>query len=729
MDNELDEIFDKVAEFSEIFKESIQDKSCMDANPFIDNLSKYIGNYIPQFESVFKYHLFFETILSILSSTGSPTKSLLESFNEKYTEKPSTSRSGVFTKPQPLTTMEDIRQVGAELVIKNLTRIVDSPENTNMTMFNATSSGSSTNSVSPDIQTALLQSIVNILENTSRYNTEPELAAMYEGCFPEKTENGQQGGGPTDPFNPSNTIGKSLTAMNTISNAIPGNPISTFTDAAKTPMNAISNVIGENKNQTTDLPSDTPGKKTDPDKTCFINTKRDNKLKKTLMTNNVTKLNIKQQVGRMITDEIDKLSQLVLSEKSFNRALLKSKNPEDVSKIKMIKTAKNNLIHNYVFMIKKDDKEYGDLYEKSFTIQILQNIKLYLINIAKSIVTKSKDHSVYALNALLLTLLQDNGIKGFILTIGRTKQYYIYAKNFKYYKRVNNQQKIELNAIACLTYIYHNIAVNPKIKIADRIDLKRTYNYIKQLNSGLSQQLFKGGVNPMSMTDMSSAMTGLSNMTNPEILNQTVKQPVSSYLDPQNRYVETVIKDYVGSVISSVKKKVYTYDVYKYVKPRLAVDADDLRTALLVCALELFNGKSFHMFLTKLLQDNDILQQPAGNSSPPTSAVDDNKLVGNDIIFHLFLQKLTDDLNKPANKFSVEVIGKYTNLISGIGTPKNTENEIAKALRENVKKPRGGRKWEYRASTIKHKHKTLNTKYKTVHTTPKQHRDIARTPK
>jgi hypothetical protein len=153
-------------------------------------------------------------------------------------------------------------------------------------------------------------------------------------------------------------------------------------------------------------------------------------------------------------------------------------------------------------------------------------------------------------------------------------------------------------------------------------------------------------------------------------------------LDPQNRYVETVIKDYVGSVISSVKKKVYTYDLYQYVKPRLTADADDLRTTILVCVLEMFHGNSFRMFLNKLLQDNDILKQPKDtNTSTTQEASDsDNDLIANDVIFKMFLHKLTDDLSKPANKFNAEVIGKYVNLISGISSPKDTENEIAKAF-------------------------------------------------
>jgi hypothetical protein len=438
------------------------------------------------------------------------------------------------------------------------------------------------------------------------------------------------------------------------------------------------------------------------------------------MKDNITKLTIKREVGNVITGEIDKLSHLVLSEKSFNRVLLKSKNPEDISKIKMIKTVKEKLLDNYVFMIKKDDPKYGDIYSKSFTIQMLQNIKLYLINIAKLIVTKSKEQSVYGLNALLLTLLQDSGIKRGILTIGRTSQYQIYKKELKHYKQTKNMHKRELTAIACLTYIYYNIASNPKIEISGRIDLRRTHNYMKQLNSGLFRKYFNGGLK--SMTDMSSAMSGMTEMSNPELLNQTVKQPVSSYLDPQNRYVETVIKDYIGSVISSVKKKVYTYDVYKYVKPRLSADADDLRTALLVCVLEMFNEKSFRMFLNKLLQDNDILKQPSDNPPSPASAVDDNKLVGNDTIYKLFLQKLTDDLNKPENKFSVEVIGKYANLISGISELKDTEDEIAKALRANVKISGGGRKWGYRSSTLKIGYKKSNAKFKTVQNTQKKRR-------
>jgi hypothetical protein len=315
---------------------------------------------------------------------------------------------------------------------------------------------------------------------------------------------------------------------------------------------------------------------------------------------------------------------------------------------------------------------------------------------------------------LLLTLLQDKGIKGFIRTIGRTEQYYIYTKELKHYKRIQNTQKKELTAIACLTYIYHNIATNPKIESSNGIDLKRTHNYMKQLNSGLMQQyFFKGGV--LSMTDMTSSMRGATNMVNPEIANHTVKQPVSSYLDPQNRYVETVIKDYVGSVISSVKKKVYTYDVYQYVKPRLTVDADDLRTTILFCVLEMFKGKSFRLFLNKLLQNNDILKQPANNSqTTPQTSASDNDFVANDIIFKLFLHKLTDDLNNPVNKFSAEVIGKYANLISGIGTPKDTEDEVAKALQANVRKTGGGRYFTHKVWN-----RTPSTKYKTLQNTQK----------
>jgi hypothetical protein len=636
MDNELDKIYDKVAEFSEIFKDAIQDKECMDTNPFIDNLSKYIGNYIPSFEFVFKYHLLFETILSILSSTGSPQKSLIEQFNAIYTTRAA--------KPLPLKSMEEIRKIRPDLVVEILNTIVISPDSTDMTLFNT--SPDSPNKVSYDTQKAMLSYIVNILESIKRRTTDTDLTVIYEACFPKQ---------------PSGGVGK------------------------------------------------------DAEKTCFINTKRDHKLKKTLQKSNVTKLMIKQEVGRVITDEIDKISKLVLHEKSFNRVLLKSKKPEDKSKIKMIKQVKNKLLHNYVFMIKKNDLKYGDIYAKSFIIQILQNIKLYLISIAKSIVVKAREHSIYGLNALLLTLLQDNGIKGFFLTIGRTEQYHIYTRELKHYKRIQNQQKVELTAIACLTYIYYNIAINPKIVSSNGIDLERTHNYMKQLNIDLVRRHFTGGVKPM--TDMSSAMSRLDNMEMPEIANHKVNQQVSSYLDPQNRYVETVLKDYVGSVISSVKKKVYTYDVYQYVKSRLTVDADDLQTTILVCVLKMFHGKPFIKFLNKLLQDNNILKQPKYTEISRTqeASESDNDLVANDVIFKLFLHKLTDDLNNPANKFSAEVIGKYTNLISGISTSKDYEDEVAKALSTNVLKKGGGHNF-----TRKVWNRKTHIKYKSTPTTQKK---------
>jgi len=706
MDNELDKIYDKVAEFSEIFKGIIQDKSCMDTNPFIDNVSKYIGNYIPSFEYVFKYHLLFETILSILSSTGSPKQSFIEQFNAIYTARAE--------KPPPIKSMEEIRKIRPDLVVEILNTIVNSPDSLDITLFNKPSPDSP-NSVRPETQTAMLSYIVNILESINRLTNDAELTDIYEACFPKKPSGG--GDDAKSILGKLNPFGKSKTKPSTLASALPGNPISTIADATQNPMESLSNIkelVEPAKETENPQKTEDPQKKEDPDRTCFINTKRDNNLKKTLQKNNVTKMMIKREVGKVITDEIDKLSKLVLSEKSFNRVLLKSKNPEDKSKIKMIKTVKDKLLHNYVFMIKQNDPKYGDIYAKSFTIQILQNIKLYLISIAKSIVAKAKEHSVYGLNALLLTLLQDKGIKGFILTIGRTEQYHIYTKELKHYKRIQKPKSIELTAIACLTYIYHNIATNPKIVSSNGIDLKRTHNYMKQLNIGLFRKYFEGGV--LSMTDMTSSMRGLVNTEMPEIANHTVKQPVSSYLNPQNRYVETVIKDYVGSVISSVKKKVYTYDVYQYVKGRLSVDADDLRTTILVCVLEMFKGKSFRMFLNKLLQDNDILKQPkdTATSTSQEASKSDNDLVANDVIFKLFLKKLTEDLNNPANKFSAEVVGKYTNLISGISTPKDTEDEIAKALHANVRKT-GGR----HNTTRKLWNRTPSTKYKTLQNTQK----------
>ena len=463
--------------------------------------------------------------------------------------------------------------------------------------------------------------------------------------------------------------------------------------------------------------SSTPENTVDTDKTCFINTQRDLKLKQTLMKKNVIKFNIKKEIKHVIVDEIDRISDLVLNEKTLNSVLLKSKNPEDKPKIQTIRTIKDKLIHNYVFVIKKTNPEYGELYTKSLTIQILQNIKLYLINIAKMIVNTAKEQSAtYGLPMLLLTLLEDNGIKGFLRTIGRNEQYYIYTKELKRYKRTKNIPQVELHAVAFLTYIYYYIASTPTLKSSGGVDLKRTHNYMKQLNSGLMQTYFRGG----SLTDMTSAMSGLANMNPAELTNHVVKQQVSSYLDPQNRYVDTVVKDYVGSVISSVKKKINTYDLYKPVKVRLNTDASELRITLLFCVLEMFKGKAFRLFLNRLLQENDILKQPTNAKPMPQADEDDNKFVANDVILKLFLQKLTDDLNKPANEFSKEVVSKYTNLISGINSSKDAENDIAQALRVNVKKTGGGNRWNSRLRTVKVYNRRTKHSFKTIQHTPKK---------
>jgi hypothetical protein len=150
-------------------------------------------------------------------------------------------------------------------------------------------------------------------------------------------------------------------------------------------------------------------------------------------------------------------------------------------------------------------------------------------------------------------------------------------------------------------------------------------------------------------------------------------------------------------------------------------DADELRITLLFCVLEMFKGNSFRLILNKLLQENDILKQPDDTTpTPPQADPDDSKLIANDVIMNLFLQKLTDDLNNPKNKFSEEVISKYTNLITGLSTPKDTKNEIAQALRINIKKTGGGTRWNFRLRTIKAYNRPTKHKFKTNQHTPKK---------
>jgi hypothetical protein len=140
----------------------------------------------------------------------------------------------------------------------------------------------------------------------------------------------------------------------------------------------------------------------------------------------------------------------------------------------------------------------------------------------------------------------------------------------------------------------------------------------------------------------------------------------------------------------------------------------------------MFKGKSFRLFLNKLLQENDILKKTDEPPPPPQIDEDDGKLVANDIILKLFLQKLTDDLNNPENKFSEEVISKYTNLITGISTQKDTENEIAQVLRLNIQPSGGGTRWNFRLRTIKAYKRQPKPTFKTIQHTPKKRRNHKR---
>lgn len=704
MDNELDQILKRVADFKKAFDGLIQDKACMDSNPFIDNLSIYIGNYIPDFELIFKYHLLFETLNEVLSSAGSSSTSFIQHFKSVYDTQISESPTTITN----IENMEDIAKLGSTVIVKVLDNIVNDTDS-DLSLFHLSSDSSATgieserqNTLeSPSIrvltqtQSKLVLFISNILGNTDTNNSVDELAEIYKECFDNKTNDSIQEGG--DPANSTaEPVGKSILFGGKMS-LFSKSPIQSNNEPESEAQEEPERQEEDNSTDTDNhVLSNTPE---DADKAtkCYINARRNNNLKKKLMINNVTKTTIQRDIGNTINGEISKISMSILSEKYFDNVLLKPKDPADSEKIKMIKMIKNKILHNYVFVIKEDgpDSEYGDIYSKSFTTQILQNIKLYLIQIAKFIVEKTKQTSNEGLVALLLTLLQDRAVKGFIMSIKRTEQYHIYTRELKYYKRVKtyNARKIELNTIALLTYIYHKIAINPKIKSTFGIDIERTYNYMKQLNRGLITKYFKGG---LSITNMKSAMSGISALTAnqvPDILPTQPEPTVSSYMDPQNDYVESVVKDYLVSITSSVKTKIYEYDFYSSVKFRLKADADELRVAILVCVLEMFKGDSFSMCLNKLLKQNEVLTGSTDNNqSGMTHDLNDNQLLTNDIIYNLFLQKLKEDLNNPINKFRVEVIGKYANLISEIQTIKILEDELAKALRNTnkVHNPTGG---------------------------------------
>ena len=577
-DTELkDEITNKTEKFGRYFLSNITRTTCMDKNPFIDNLSEYIGNYIPQFECIFKYHLLLETLSAILLGG---TVSLF----------PSDKKEKTFTYTQK-----------------------------NLILF-----------------------LSGILKTPGMYNKEAELSKIYDESFSisnnQDTSNGN-------------------TALESI-------PEEDEEEEDEGSFDGGGGNGDEEEEEEDEIKDDVETK-------CYITTKRITRVKEMFTTDNVSNVTVQRDIGNIINGEITKISKKVLSEKWFDGELLKP--VHNKSQVKLLKKEKDNLLNNHIYKSKPN----SDLYSKTLTLNILQNTKLYLIKTAKLIVDKAKQSTNKdILVVLLLTLLQDSTIVGFIKTIQRSKKY---TKSYDGFisdaKASKTYIGVDKIIVKWLNAIYTAIKNNPTIKSSGWVDLEYTYNYMKRLNLRFQKisggnAIIRGGLYPeQEKVDLEQETVATTNTED-------------STMNPNNEETKQRVTNYVDSITLFVKEQVDKYDVYRYVKSDRITsneNAAELRGSILVCILKTFKRKAFGMFLSKLQNkpepDSDSSKKTTSNKTKQNPAQDDK--YANDKIYKLFLQKLTTDLTGPESQLEPDVIETYRNIIKDISNTLNHESELS----------------------------------------------------
>jgi hypothetical protein len=587
------EITNKTRRFGAKFIENIKNTTCMDKNPFIDNLSEYIGNYIPRFECIFKYHLLLETLSAIRSSNQDKVSLFLSKTPPPETENP-------FSDPQQ----------------------------------------------------KLILFLSGILKTPGMYISEDELSKIYNDSFSNNHE--------------SNKVKINIRKLDRQEEGKydGGNP----------------NYGGVNYKNENDE-GEEEEEKDDVETKCYITTKRINRVKEMFTTDNVSNVTVQRDIGNIINGEIIKISKKVLSEKWFDGQLLKP--VRNKSQLKLLEKEKEDLLNNHTYEGKPD----SDLYSKTLTLNILRNTKLYLIKTAELIVAKATQPSnPDILVVLLLTLLQDSTIVGFIKTIQRSEKYTKYYKDF--ISEANTSETyigVDNIIVEWLKYIYNAINTNPTIKSSGRVDLEYTYNYMKRLN--LQFQKISGGTPENSITETPDRTKGKG-------------EREESLVDPNSDKTKQLVTNYVNSITLFVKEQVDKYDVYEHVKSGRLVpnkNAAELRGSILVCILNTFKRKAFGMFLRKLLNipepDSDSSKKTTSNKTKQNPAQIDK--YANDKIFKLFLQKLTTDLTGPESKLETDVIETYRELIKDINNTDSLESELTLALSPTTESKGGGTRATY----------------------------------
>jgi hypothetical protein len=676
-------IMANVAEFQTTLNAIIKDRSCSDKNPFIHNLTNLIYYHIPDYEYLFKYYLLKETVEQILRSpTGEP---LLENLRKKENitgilQAEFTKRSSIFTNPTS-----------------------DAEKNPKILWY-----------------------ICEIFHNF-RVKTDPdELNMLFKTTFSE-------------------------TAPAIVNN-------------------------NNNNNQTISPTGGTPKDEAEiEDELCFINSKKEREVEQKLLTNNVSKEQILADVDSIINTHVNRVSKyLFIQSKKYSK--------------KQEKRTIHKILHNYEYEYTEDvddeptKKDNTATQEEknppqptnslneiiktsiiqmlhkpntSIKIIIIQNIKTYLIGIVKTIISavKSRANSKYSFCMLLLALLQDSTIKGYINRIGSSADYLYYIREYKklrYKIDLFNKQNTKNNTTAtyldynelevpafCLCgFIYHYLSTHPTIKPPPFINVEGLANKLEHANYSLMNsiktrmfdriqrykdfvlstvpstfypQKDRGGARTIpKMPAFPKTPFGKKQAKTNEISEQVISEAITeeapvpskfSKYSPINESTKTTTGKYILSIMGVVQNEINNMNFSDSIKIRLNADADDLRSTLLYCIIELVDN-TFSDFLNRLFENDMLDVQPIPTPDPPpvSAKIPSKEMVISNTLYRLFFLKMVKDMNSNENKVSEEILRRAIQMVSDINTGtynapniKNNTTDIARTLLFMRKQKGGGR--------------------------------------
>jgi hypothetical protein len=158
-----------------------------------------------------------------------------------------------------------------------------------------------------------------------------------------------------------------------------------------------------------------------------------------------------------------------------------------------------------------------------------------------------------------------------------------------------------------------------------------------------------------------------------------------SKFSPLNEATRTATGQYIDSIKGALQVKINAMNFSNSIKMRFEADANNLRTTLLYCVIDLFD-KSFYMFLNKLFE-KDILEErpkPPPEPNAVSAKIPIKDLIVNDVIYRMFLLKMIADINDEKNKVNEEILHKYVTMVSDINSDDIDELSNLPSLKATV---------------------------------------------